>query len=133
MIVPPRIDQFELGSEGGGNGFRIVAHDRQPAAPFRTIRSERRDDHVTSCADRFLQADDVCIAVGGLCEKMEGGAIVPQVIRARRLPARHICSDPVNSVRAPPEPLFRLLEGVCGKVEYRYSAESLFKEAINKS
>jgi hypothetical protein len=64
MVVPPGIDQFKLASERGGNGFRIVAHGRQPAAPFGTVRSEGSDDDVTAGTYGLLQANDVCIAVG---------------------------------------------------------------------
>jgi hypothetical protein len=133
MIVPPGIDQVKLGSQRGGNGFRIVAHDRQPAAPFGAVRSEGCDDHVTTGPHGLFQPSHVCIAVRRLRQKMEGGAIVPEVIRVRRLPGGDVRDDPVDSVSATAEPLLRFLESLCGKVEYRYPAESLLKEAINKS
>ena len=38
----------------------------------------------------------------------------------------------VDPVRANPEPLFRFLKGIRRKIEYRYPAEALLKQAINK-
>jgi hypothetical protein len=55
---------------------------------------------------------------------MEGGTIVPEVIRVRRLPRGDVRDDPVDFVSATAEPLNRFLESLCGKVKYRYPAES---------
>lgn len=130
--MPFGIDQFEGWSERRGKLIRIVAHDRQPAAPFGAVRSESRDDHMTTGTDGLLQATDVRIAVGRLSQKVKSGAIVPEVIRARRLPTGDVRDDLVDPVSAPAEPLFCLLESFCGKVEYCYPAETLREQAINQ-
>jgi len=63
---------------------------------------------------------------------MKGRTIMPQVVGARRLPGGNVRNDPIDPIRADPEPLFRFLEGIRRKIEYRYPAEALLKQAINK-
>src|SRR6266702_6905554 len=123
MVVPPGFDQFEVRSKRPGKRLRVVAHDRQPAASFGTVGSEGRDDHMTARPHRFLQADDICIAIPGFGQEMKGGTIVPEVIPARRLPGGNISGDPLDPVCASPEPFFRLLECARGKIQYRYPVE----------
>ena len=66
MIVLTGIDRFKGWSKRGGKPFRIVAYDRQPATPFRAVRSEGRDDDVTARPHGLFQPSDVCIAVDRL-------------------------------------------------------------------
>ena len=74
MIEPPGIYQIEGWSKRRGKLIGIVAHDRQPAAPFGAVRSESRDDHVTTGTYGLLQATDVRISVGRLRQKVKSGA-----------------------------------------------------------
>ena len=132
MIVPSGICQFEGWSKRRGKLIRIVAHDRQSAAPFGAGRSESRDDHATTGTYCLLQATDVRITVGRLRQKVKSGTIVPEVIRTRRLPTGDISDDPVDRFSGPAEPLFRCLKSFCREVEYRYPAETLLEQAINQ-
>src|SRR5882757_2072066 len=132
MVMPPGFDQFEVRSKRPGKRLRVVAHNRQPATSFGTVGSEGRDDHMTAGPHRLLKAQDICSAVCRLGQEVKGGAIVPEVVAVRRLPGGDISGDPIDPVSAPPEPLFRLLEGLCGKIEYRYLVEALVEDAINQ-
>jgi hypothetical protein len=48
MFVPKGMDQLERISECSPEARSVITHDRQTAAPFRTIQRERSDNGVSS-------------------------------------------------------------------------------------
>ena len=104
MIVRAGIQQHEFLTQLLRQLCRIVTMDRQPAAFFRTVSGEGRDDGITAGDERLLQPRDIGRAVGLLDQKMKRGAVMPDVEALRRLPRRHVLDDPLDFAGAPAQP-----------------------------
>lgn len=78
MIVPRTIDQCEFRPHHGGRSIGVVAHDRQSAAPLRTVRRKRADDDMPAWADGLFEARNVSLTISRVCQEMERSPVVPE-------------------------------------------------------
>ena len=117
MVVSSCIHEDEIASQNLAQSGRVMAHDRQATASFRTVRSERTDDHVPPRFNRLLDSINIGGLIGVIGQKMEGGPIVPQIIRLRRLPFRDVGDDPLDLGAPIAETLSGCRKGGSGKVE----------------
>jgi hypothetical protein len=85
-----RLDELEAVGERRRQTRRVVALDREAAAPLRTVRCERGDHDVSSGADRSAGSGDVGVPVGGVDEEVEHGAVVPGVDRVWKAQGAHV-------------------------------------------
>src|ERR1700746_1555274 len=68
VVMAPGIYQPEVGPKDCTKHSRIIAHDRQSTAPFRSIRREGAYDNVSTRPDRLLQVTDIGRAIGSIGE-----------------------------------------------------------------
>jgi len=73
-------DEFEPGTYRARQFFDAVPLDVKTAALQRPVFRERCDDKMPARLQRPVQVDEVQIAVVRICQKMEDGTVVPEVI-----------------------------------------------------
>ena len=78
--MAPGIHEPEVGPKNCAKHSRIIAHDRQSAAPFRSIQSEGAYDNVSTGPDRLLQVTDIGGATGSIGEEMKRRTVMPQIV-----------------------------------------------------
>src|SRR5690606_33200887 len=104
----------ELGVKLG----RTVAHDRQAAALERTVLGKGRDYEVPAGLHRAHGGIDVGAAVFSGRQKMEDGAIVPQIIRAKRNLSRgYVGFQPDDGIGSSTEPGLRRVKRSAGNIQ----------------
>lgn len=98
MLMTHTVHELESWSERLGKGLRAVALHWQPAATFRAVKGEGRDDGVSGVGKRGVELLDIGSAVRLVGEEVEGCAIMPDVVSPSGLPGRHIGDDPLNAI-----------------------------------
>src|SRR5262245_17786843 len=71
VIMPPRVDWFELRTKHCRQRSRIVANDRQPAAFLRTVEGKGADDDVPADLDGALHTFGIGGLIGRLRQEMK--------------------------------------------------------------
>ena len=88
----------------------IMRHDGQAAACLGTIRRKGGDDGVTAGRQGESHALHITGALRRLHEEVEGGAVVPEGIAARRAPNHRVGCDPGHLSRLPAQQRPRSVE-----------------------
>lgn len=96
VVMAPGIQQVELGSKHCTKNARIITHDRQAAAPFRSIQCKAAYDNVSTGPDGLLQMTDIGGTIGSIGEEMKRSAVVPQIVSSGWLPGGDICNHPFD-------------------------------------
>jgi len=111
MHIIHTLGDLEVRSEQRSDGRRVVALDGKAAALRWSVVTKGRDDRGPSGFERPAQMRNVRIALLTRAEKMENGAIVPDV-NWRHLPvAGHIGLNPPDLGGPRPESRARACEG----------------------
>ena len=132
MGVVPALNKLVGRAEYFNERHGIVTGDRQPAAPIGTVGSKRPDDDEAPGADGSEDSLGIGSAVLGFSQEMKSCAVMPQIIRLRRLPSGHVCRRPVYFRASCAEPCPRCSKRISGKVKYRDSLRSLVKKSVNQ-
>src|SRR5262245_4714869 len=94
MIMAAGLDQLEGRSEHVADRARIVPHDRQATASLGPVERKGADDDVSTGPHGLQDALRIGGTVFGCSQKMKGGAVMPHIIGACRLPFGHVGNDP---------------------------------------
>ncbi len=95
--MAPGIYQPEVDPKNGAKHSRIITHDRQSAAPLRSVRSEGAYDNVSTGPDRLLQVTDIGGAIWSIGKEMKRRTIVPQIVGSGWLPGGDIRNHPFDA------------------------------------
>jgi hypothetical protein len=132
MSLISAFNQLERRAEYFAERSGIVTDDRQAAAPFGTIRSERPDDDVAT----GTHGSQDPLGIGGpilrISQEMKSCAVVPYVVGLGWFPGRHVRCHPVYFRASRAEPCLRCCERLFGKVENGDSLKSLVQKSIDQ-
>ena len=132
MRLRQRSDRGRVVAEFVGQRFRGIADDRQPAASSRSVRGERRHDDVATRLHGAGQMPQVRLAIDGIGQEMEHGAIVPDVYRVGLPVIRDVRFEPAGDDCVGAEPDLRAIERRAGHVQYADAAETLRQEMVDE-
>ncbi len=105
------IDQLEIGPELRVERIRVVAGRRKARASLRSLRSERRDDEVTTRRNGVAHLLDVAPAVLRVGQEMEDRTVMPYLkVRWRQSDQRDIGRDPRDGGWARSNPIPRRVQ-----------------------
>ena len=133
MVVSSCIHEDEVASQKSAQSGCVMAHDRQAAASFRTVRSERADDDVSPWLHGLLEPIDVGGLIGAISEEMEGGPVVPQIVGLGRFPLGDVCDHPLDAGAAIAETLPGRAKRSAGKVENGEPAKLSSQQFVDKA
>ena len=133
MVVSSCIHEDKVASENLAQTGRVMAHDRQAAASFGTIRSERTDDDVPPGLNSHFEPIDISGLIGAIGQEMEGGPVVPQIIGLSRLPFRDVCDHPLDVGAAVAETLLGRGKGGPGKIENGEPAKLSSEQIVHQA
>ena len=98
MLMTQTVHEPEPWPQRLDKGLRAVALHWQPAATFRSVKGEGRDDGVSSVGTRGVERLDIGGAVRLVGEEVEGSPVMPDVILPSGLPGRHVVNDPLDAI-----------------------------------
>ncbi len=114
------LNQLERRSELCMQRVRGVANNREAAALGRPIRTECRHDDMSARANSTPDLFDIRRSLFHVCEKMENGTVVPDVVRLLgEFDPGYVSFDPVHAPRSGGQPLTRYAKSRRGDVEHR--------------
>jgi hypothetical protein len=86
MLIETRFQELEGLSECFAERRCVIAHDGKPAAPLWAVRGKSSNDQVAAQAQHLQGPRDVSALVLRVGQKVEGGAIMPNIKSRARLP-----------------------------------------------
>jgi hypothetical protein len=107
MAMRMVFDKVERTTKRFRKTLRAVALHGKPAALLRTVQCKRRDDGVAVRPYAVTQVVEIGLAIGCLDQEMEGGAVVPDIEGARRLPGGDVGPGAARAGPRNEEPLLR--------------------------
>lgn len=132
MIVAAAVDQLETCSQQFQQTVRTMARNWQTAALFRPIKGESSHNQRAADVQRAFQSLDVGRLFSRIGQKMEGCAIVPDIIGLRRLPKSGVAGNPRHLVSLGAETLLRRIERSRREIEHSHIDEPFSKKAVNQ-
>ncbi len=99
--------QMEVIAQQALQALSIMLNDIESAALQRTSRREARDDRTSAGFQHGPQRVRIGVLIARFGQKMQDGAIMPQVYLRIRPPLRHIPRNPTDVLRLGAKPLLR--------------------------
>lgn len=132
MLLTPRL----LGLEALTQKVRQV-RVRMPAnfkagTAGRAVFREDADHHMTASCRTSSEGRSVALSIAVANEKMQHRAIVPYLVRARRIPTQKVRNNPIRLRHAIAQPRLRRHEAVRRDIEHRDIRVAAIQEAIDQ-
>lgn len=131
--LPNAVQETELRPKLAVKMFGVVADYVQAAALVRTVRPERRDNHVAPGPDRAGDLPNICGSVACAGQEVEDGPVVPDIVASRfQLNSRIVAGDPMHRGGGHTQTGLRHVNRRRGDVEDRDVAVALRDEIIDQ-
>lgn len=99
VFMPPRRSEPKLFPKNSLQALRIVTGNGQAAAFLWPIHCEGADHGFATDFESPCQHANIGLLIGGCCQEMEGGSVMPEIILAVRRPYGHIRYNPLHMSR----------------------------------